>query len=93
VKQLYEIAGLCPDEAVRDREEIKAEKLCARGTGRSLKAIERNGRKKKTGALGTSWWSKFTVLVERGLKERKHESFRHQLPYIQAAASDAIYSS
>jgi hypothetical protein len=47
VKQLYEIAGLCPDEAVRDREEIKAEKLCARGTGRSLKAIERNGRKKK----------------------------------------------
>lgn len=25
--------------------------------------------------LGTSWWSQFKVLLRRGLKERRHESY------------------
>jgi hypothetical protein len=82
VKQLYEIAGLCPDEAVRDREEIKAEKLCARGTGRSLKVIERNGRKKKTGALGTSWWRGVSKKESMNLSDISFRTFKLRCFFI-----------
>jgi ATP-binding cassette, subfamily G (WHITE), member 2 len=70
---------------MRDREEIKAELVSAYNTklksvvqveledvSRQLKETEQANKKEN---WCTSWWSQFTVLLERGLKERRHESF------------------
>jgi hypothetical protein len=85
VKQLYEIAGLYPDEIMRDREKIKSELVSAYDTKlkifvqEELEEVSRQLKKTKHHYKRenwcTSWWSQFTVLLERGLKERRHESF------------------
>lgn len=83
--QIYQNAGLSPDETVRDRQEIKDELVSAYNT--ELKNLVQEELEEVTRQLReteepnpstkwcTSWWSQFTVLLQRGLKERRHESF------------------
>ncbi|KAJ1695778.1 hypothetical protein LUZ63_012476 [Rhynchospora breviuscula] len=77
--------GLSPVEAMCDREEMKAALISAYNTrlktvvkkeledvAKQLRETEPHDKREK---WCTSWWVQFTVLLERGLKERKHESF------------------
>ncbi|KAJ4801637.1 ABC transporter family protein [Rhynchospora pubera] len=83
---LLDIAnGLFPDETVCNREDIKAALVSSYSSKletivkEELVEVEKQlretepCREKAKWCIG--WWGQFTVLLERGLKERRHESF------------------
>lgn len=58
---------------VRAYEDNLAEKLKAEIKG--LYSDEEGLKDNKMGRWSTTWWEQFTVLLARGLRERRHESF------------------
>ncbi|KAJ4801636.1 ABC transporter family protein [Rhynchospora pubera] len=79
--------GVPPDEIVLDKDDFKCALVSAYDTKlknnvkEELEEVERQFREtephNKTEQWCTSWWNQFRVLLERGLKERRHESFSH----------------
>ncbi|XP_058071278.1 ABC transporter G family member 9-like [Magnolia sinica] len=77
--------GISGDDVEENRAAVKEELAAAYRSNiaeklkRELKGIEIQGGEivndKKMGRWTTSWWDQFTVLMRRGVKERKHEVF------------------
>ncbi|KAJ4760951.1 ABC transporter G family member 2 [Rhynchospora pubera] len=77
--------GVSTDRTVHDRDEIKAALVSAYNTQLKIlvqeeleevtRELRENEPDNKKETWCTSWWNQFTVLLERGLKERRHEAF------------------
>ncbi|XP_077243229.1 ABC-2 type transporter family protein [Tasmannia lanceolata] len=77
--------GVSSDDAGEDRAVVKQYLASAYNSNladkvkKEVKEIENYGtesmQEKRMERWNTSWWEQFTVLLQRGVKERKHEAF------------------
>ncbi|KAL8171784.1 hypothetical protein V2J09_023588 [Rumex salicifolius] len=79
--------GVSPDDSVEDQSDVKSTLVAAYKSNliRKVKLeceelgsdliTEKSDDKKQVAKWATSWYQQFSILLQRGLKERKHQSF------------------